>query len=93
MIDSRRPNPDINGEDVERFPHKARAVVERRAPVQLRGGHPEVPPRVDPHGIHPQQTLVADKHRRRAVGGNLQDFLPVEAANVYVAFCVDRCPA
>jgi hypothetical protein len=33
MIDSRRTDTDINGEDVEWFLHNARTIVERRAPV------------------------------------------------------------
>jgi hypothetical protein len=93
MINSRRTNTNINGEDVERFLHKARAVVERRAAVQLGCRHPQLSLRVDPHGIHPKKTLVANEHRHCTVGRNLEDFLLVKATNVDIALCIDCCPA
>jgi hypothetical protein len=90
---TRRTNTNIDGKDVERFLHKARAVVERRAAVQLRRRHPKLLLRVDPHGVYPEETFVANEHRHRTVGRNLEDFLPVEAADVDIALCVDCCPA
>ena len=68
MIDGRRTHTNINREDIERFLHKAGAIVERNTPVQLRGWHPKLLLRVDPHRIHPEETLVANEYRHRIVG-------------------------
>ena len=93
MINSRRPNTDINGEDIEWFLHTARTVVERNPSIQLRSWHPKLLLRIDPHSIHPEKTLVVNKHRRCTVGRDPEDLLPVETANVYIAVGIDRCAA
>lgn len=89
MINSRRPNSQIYREDVQWLPHETRAIIERRPAIQLRRRHPESLLRIDPHGIDPQETFVADENGHGAVGGDLQDVLPVRVAGVDVAFSVD----
>lgn len=89
MIDSRRPNSQIYREDVQRLPHETRAIIERRPAIQLRRRHPEPLLRIYPHGIDPQQTFVADENGHGAVGGDLENVLPVRVAGVDVPFCVD----
>ena len=93
MINSRRPNTDINGEDIEWFLHTARTVVERNPPIQLRSWNPKLLLRIDPHSIHPEEALIVNEHRRCTVGRDPEDFLSVETADVYIAVCINRCAA
>lgn len=90
MINSRRPRTNIDRVNVQRLLHKARAIVERRATVQLRRRHPEPLLRVDPHGVDPEEALVADEDGHRAVWEDLEDVLAVSVAHVDVTLCVDR---
>lgn len=89
MVDSRRPHTNIDRVNVQRLLHEARAVVERRAAIQLGGRHPKPLLRIDPHGVDPEETLVAQEDRHGAVWRDFEDVLSVGVADVDVALRVD----
>lgn len=93
MIYRRRPNPNVNRKDVQKFLHKTGTIVERCAPVQLSRWHPKPLLRVNPHRVYPQEPLIVHEYGRSAVGRDLDNFLSVCAADINVSLRIDRCAA
>lgn len=93
MIYSRRPNPQVHRENIQRLLHKASAVVEWRTAIQLRRRHPKFLLGIYPHGIHPEKAFVANEDGHRPVGEDLENVLAVCVAGVDVSFCVDGSAA